>query len=141
LGLIKHEDVMMDISNVSSPVANVAKLVAVQNTENQDQALSTEAQKDNLKADSENKGSIPGIDEEKIDRAVADVNEFFQSEQRKLSFSVNKDIGSVVVEVRDVETDEVIRQIPSESVIKLAAQLNELISDTGSVGVLLKEKV
>ncbi|MCL7419406.1 MAG: flagellar protein FlaG [Methylobacter sp.] len=132
---------MMDISNVSSPVANVAKLVAVQNTENQDQALSTEAQKDNLKADSENKVSIIGIDEEKIDRAVADVNEFFQSEQRKLSFSVNKDIGSVVVEVRDVETDEVIRQIPSESVIKLAAQLNELISDTGSVGVLLKEKV
>ena len=132
---------MMDISNVSSPVANVAKLVAVQNTENQDQALSTEAQKDNLKAESENKVSITGIDEEKIDRAVADVNDFFQSEQRKLSFSVNKDIGSVVVEVRDVETDEVIRQIPSESVIKLAAQLNELISDTGSVGVLLKEKV
>lgn len=132
---------MMDISNVSSPVANVAKLVAVKNTDNKDLALPTEDQKDSVKADNESKVStVALVDEEKVDKAVSDVNEFFQSEQRKLSFSVNKDIGSVVIEVRDVETDEIIRQIPSESVIKLAEQLNELISDTGSVGMLLKEK-
>lgn len=132
---------MMDINNASSPVANVAKLVAVKNTESKNMALPVGAQKDSLKTDSVNKGSTADqVDQEKVDKAVSDVNEFFQNEQRKLSFSINKDIDSVVIEVRDVETDEVIRQIPSESVIKLAEQLNELISDNGSVGMLLKEK-
>lgn len=129
---------MMDISNVSSPVANAAKLVAVQSTENKDLALPA---KDSLKVDSEKKASTADqVNEEKVEKAVSSVNDFFQNDQRKLSFTVNKDIGRVVIEVRDVATDEVIRQIPSESIVKLAEQLNELISDNGSVGMLLKEK-
>lgn len=74
-----------------------------------------------------------------LDQAVAKVNELFQAEQRKLSFSVNDKTHDVVIEVRDAETDEVIRQIPPEFVVKLAEQMHEMSADE-SVGVLLRDQ-
>lgn len=77
-------------------------------------------------------------DEDRVGRAINDVNSFFRNEQRKLSFSQNTDVNKVVIEVKDVETDEVIRQIPSDLVLKLAEHLNEISADIS--GVLFKEQ-
>lgn len=74
-----------------------------------------------------------------LEQAVAKVNELFQAEQRKLSFSVNDKTHDVVIEVRDTETDEVIRQIPPEFVVKLAEQMREMSADD-SVGFLLRDQ-
>lgn len=79
--------------------------------------------------------------EKNVERAITDVNQFFQSEQRKLSFSVNQATKDVVIEVKDAETDEILRQIPPEFVVRLAEQLNELSNEQhASSGLLLQDK-
>lgn len=81
------------------------------------------------------------IEKQKIERAVADVNQFFLFEQRKLSFSVNELTHDIVIQVKDIETDQVLRQIPPDYVLKLAEHLAEVSSETDfSSGLLLSDK-
>jgi len=55
-----------------------------------------------------------------VEAAVAQMNEFIQSTQRDLHFTYDRDAGETVVKVLDRETQEVIRQIPDETFLKLA---------------------
>ncbi|HWV13786.1 MAG TPA: flagellar protein FlaG [Cellvibrio sp.] len=58
--------------------------------------------------------------QQNVEAAVAQMNEFIQSTQRDLHFSYDRDAGETVVKVLDRETQEVIRQIPDETFLKLA---------------------
>lgn len=55
--------------------------------------------------------------------AVSKLNDYVQNIQRTLSFRVEEDTGITVVKVFDSETDELIRQIPTEETIKFAASI------------------
>ena len=58
--------------------------------------------------------------------------------RRSLQFSVDDETGTTIITVRDAVTDEVIRQIPSEELVKLAQRLKELdMTIDGEKGVLL----
>jgi len=46
---------------------------------------------------------------------------------RKLSYSINKELNQVVVKVIDSQTDKVIRVIPSETLLKLHSRMKEVI--------------
>lgn len=63
---------------------------------------------------------------EQVEQSVAQIADYVQSIQRNLSFSLDENTGRTVLTVTDTETDEVIRQLPSEEVLKLAQKLNEL---------------
>ncbi|KTS71042.1 flagellar protein FlaG [Pseudomonas oryzihabitans] len=52
----------------------------------------------------------------------------FQEEHRNLDFSVDDSTGEMVVKVLDGESGKLIRQIPSEEVLKLAKQLDDVRS-------------
>ena len=54
---------------------------------------------------------------------------------RKLSYSVNKELNQVVVKVVDSKTDKVIRVIPSEALLKLHSRMKEVI------GLLFDEEI
>jgi flagellar protein FlaG len=69
---------------------------------------------------------------QQISSAVSEINNFFQMAQRSLSFSLDESSGKMVMQIIDTETQEMIRQIPSEDVLKLAKHLDEL------TGVLFK---
>ena len=71
-----------------------------------------------------------------LDKAVAQMNEYIQSEQRDLQFSVDEASGQTVVRVTDRETGDLIRQIPNEVFLTLAEQARkneaiQLISANG----------
>jgi flagellar protein FlaG len=68
------------------------------------------------------------------------VTERIQPGARALSFRVSDEIDGVVVSVIDSETDELIRQIPAESMVRLAEALQQLDASTGTAGLLLTEK-
>lgn len=68
------------------------------------------------------------IDSSQLQKAISKLNDYVQSSQRKLSFSVSADTGQTVIKVFDVETDKLIRQIPSEDAIKLAASIDATTS-------------
>lgn len=61
--------------------------------------------------------------QEKVQAAVAQMNEYIQSTQRDLNFTFDPDSGETVVKVLDRVTQEVIRQIPSEIFLRLAQQM------------------
>jgi flagellar protein FlaG len=62
---------------------------------------------------------------QELQAAVSKLNDYVQNVQRTLSFSVEEVTGTTVVQVFDTETDELIRQMPSEETIKLAASIAE----------------
>lgn len=61
--------------------------------------------------------------QEKVQAAVAQMNEYIQSTQRDLNFSYDPSSGETVVKVLDRNTKEVIRQIPNEIFLRLAQQM------------------
>ncbi len=66
--------------------------------------------------------------QEKVQAAVAQMNEFIQSTQRDLHFSYDAESGNTIVKVIDRSTQEVIRQIPDQIFLKLAETLDSQAS-------------
>ena len=70
-----------------------------------------------------------------IEQNIAEIKADSQALQRmtemvggnKLQFSVNKELGSVVVSIVDSETNQVIKQIPSEDMQKLKLRIRKAI--------------
>lgn len=60
-----------------------------------------------------------------LKEAVSKLNDYVQNIRRNLSFSVEESTGLTVVKVYDAETDELIRQIPSEDTLRLAEAIHE----------------
>ncbi|MEM9620774.1 MAG: flagellar protein FlaG [Pseudomonadota bacterium] len=69
--------------------------------------------------------------EKRVEQAVEQLNDYVQSLQRDLRFSVDEKLGRAVVHVVDGNTQEVIRQIPNETALRLARNLKE-VRDTQS---------
>lgn len=70
-----------------------------------------------------------------LQSAVSKLNDYVQNIQRTLSFSVEENTGITVVQVYDTETEELIRQIPAEETIKLAASI-----EAQTASLFLKEQ-
>jgi flagellar protein FlaG len=74
-----------------------------------------------------------------LEQALGDISEFLQNRSTQLAFSVDEATDRSVVTVKDAESGDVIRQIPSEEVLKFAERINELQSEFGSsAGILLR---
>lgn len=77
-----------------------------------------------------------------LDDAVAKVESFLKVQNRDLAFTIDEDTNRSVVTVKDSKSGDVIRQIPSEEVLKLADRIQELQQDVGdSVGVFINNQV
>ena len=57
-----------------------------------------------------------------VEQARASIERFVQSMKRELEFAVDEESGRTIITVRNKETGEVIRQIPSDEVIALARE-------------------
>jgi flagellar protein FlaG len=60
-----------------------------------------------------------------MEDAVSSIQQFVQTVQRNLNFSLDDSSGRVVVKVTDGVSGEVIRQIPSEEALRLAESLEQ----------------
>lgn len=69
-----------------------------------------------------------------LDEAVKAVNNFVNSINNSLEFSIDDATGKTVVKVIDIETKEVIKQFPSEEVLAIAKALD------GIKGLLVQQK-
>ncbi len=128
----------METSNIAVSSGNVTQPIVVK-----DNAEINAKQQDlNIRKQKvmEEKEVSPELEKKQAEKAVVEMNSFFQNESRKLSFSINKEADMLVIEVRDSETDKVLRQIPSEVLVKLAEQMNDL-SEKSVAGMLLAEDV
>jgi flagellar protein FlaG len=63
--------------------------------------------------------------QDRLNRAVAQLNDYVQNTERKLEFQVDDDSGQTVVRVYDKVSEELIRQIPNEEALTLAERLSQ----------------
>ena len=61
-----------------------------------------------------------------LKKSVSQLNDLVQSIQRDLQFSLDDVSGRTVITVFDSQTEEVIRQIPSEEVLAIAKNIESL---------------
>lgn len=61
-----------------------------------------------------------------LEKAVEDSNKMAKIMNSQVRFNIDHETGQVVVKVINKETNEVIRQIPSEEMVKLASRAEEL---------------
>ncbi|MCU9948578.1 flagellar protein FlaG [Pseudomonas sp. PDM13] len=118
----------MDISNITSvgalprlakdPVANVTP-----GQEAARKAAPASPAVSNADADAQSQAQ-GGI----LESAVADIQSFVQTVKRGLDFNVDDSSGEVVVKVIDTDSGKLIRQIPSEELLKLAERLEDIRS-------------
>lgn len=69
-----------------------------------------------------------------LQKALEDVAKAVEPMAQNLRFSLDKDSGKTVVKVMDTETNEVIRQIPSEEVLAISQAVDKL------KGLLIKQE-
>ena len=77
----------------------------------------------------------PAASEQEIAETITEMNRFLDSMKRNISFSIDEELGSSVIVVKDSENDEVIRQLPSEELIVLRKKMDDV------AGILFDTKV
>jgi flagellar protein FlaG len=114
----------MDVSNITS-VAGLPR----QAREGQVSVGSgQQAAQQTASAQSADTSSDAKADSGSIDAAVADIQSFVQTVKRGLNFNVDDSSGEVVVKVIDTDSGKLVRQIPSEELLKLAERLEDIRS-------------
>jgi len=74
------------------------------------------------------------VSAEELQAAIDRLNELMKDGQRSLAFSVDEELGEVVVKVMDTKTEQLIRQIPNEESLKFAKNLE------GVLGVIFNDR-
>ena len=70
-----------------------------------------------------------------LDKAVQNMNEMMSHGRSQLSFTIDPTLNRTVVRVTDRETGEVIRELPPESMLRVARSIEDL------KGVLFSEQI
>ena len=63
---------------------------------------------------------------QEISAALQEIQNAIRPIASELSFSLEQDSGRMLVKIVDLETDEVIRQIPSEEMVRISKALDKL---------------
>lgn len=62
-----------------------------------------------------------------VKEAVEKINEFVRSQQKYVNFSIDEATNSPVIKVYKTQTGELLKQIPAEEILALAAKLRKNI--------------
>ncbi len=66
------------------------------------------------------------VTDEKVQQAVDQIQNFTEKVAKNLKFSIDEDTGKTVVKLLDTQTQEVIRQFPTEEAISIARTLDKV---------------
>lgn len=169
-------DITITSSNSMSSVANQAYVANTQTTK-ADSTVADDVKKQNTQAVKDNTNSVKDPEtkstgasdldevvketakkineEKKLSKYMQEHNEKVIQERKNdlnrqnigLAFSIDKDTENTVVKVTDLNTEKLVRQIPSEDFLKLAERLKDMRDntsvskkDTETKGILFDEK-
>ncbi|WP_317367062.1 flagellar protein FlaG [uncultured Tyzzerella sp.] len=74
------------------------------------------------------------VSKETLDKLVTEVNNKYKLANKEFSYDIHEKTNRVTVKIKDSETGEVIKEIPSEKSLDLAAKIMEM------AGLLIDEK-
>ena len=128
--------------NIAMPRVDIApdSIRTNQSTEDKLASVQPETQDLSNTADKRIQVSID-VSAEQIENTVLKLNEFVQTSSRELNFSVDEGSNKQIVKVTDSESGEIIRQIPSEEILRLSERLQDLQTEVGTaVGLLFNKQ-
>jgi len=105
------------LNEISKPALNQNNLITPA-IENNDNSAATIMQQVKVTTDKPN--------QKQVQEAVEQIQQFTQTMVHNLKFSIDDDTGKTVVKIVDSQTDELIRQIPSEEAINIARALGKV---------------
>lgn len=73
-------------------------------------------------------------DKAEVESAVESINDAIEHINRALRFSIHEDTQRIMVKVINIDTDEVIKELPPEDVLDTVARIREMI------GLLIDER-
>ena len=76
--------------------------------------------------------------DQQLHKAVDELNRYFSSKRTDLRFSVEKDLDRVVIALVDAQDGSVLRQIPSETALRIARALES--DRNGNNNPLIEER-
>lgn len=129
--------------NFVEPKVDIAADITRANRTTLDVQATSQQQAKDLSVPAEIKEQVLlDVSADQIDTAVSQLNEFVRSNSRQLNFSIDESTNKQVVKVTDAESGKIIRQIPSEEVLKLSERLQDLQTEVGTaVGLLFSKQV
>lgn len=74
-----------------------------------------------------------------LDAVVEQLNAYTQNLQRSLQFSVDDSTGRSIIRIMDRETQELIRQIPSDEILAISRHIEQLIASDDTRGLLISD--
>ncbi|GHF80284.1 flagellar protein FlaG [Thalassotalea marina] len=81
-------------------------------------------------------------EQEELEKAVETVSDFMSMYNRNVNFSLDEKSDKTIIKVFDADSKELIKQFPSEDLIKVAQKINGLRQDLDlQSGIFLDEKV
>lgn len=103
------QSVQNNVTSQSKQVTQSVQTETVTESSVQSQAFQKEAEKQNSQQQQRT---------DDLRDKVAQLNDYMQNMNRNLQFSVDDSSGDTVIKVIDSETEEVVRQIPSEEILE-----------------------
>ncbi len=88
---------------------------------------------DQQKVGKENGNEKPS--REAVEKTLVKVNELAKSLSRKLSFTYDDRIDKIIVRVMEGDGEKIVRQIPTEEMIRLSLKMDEIM------GMLINQNV
>lgn len=80
--------------------------------------------------------------EQKLHEATGILQTHFDVNNKKLDFSMHDDSGRMIVKIIDPDSGEILKELPSEAVLKMADDIKQFQADIfSSSGLLLDEMV
>jgi len=117
---------MTNIAPVDSKPQGVSALQEGQKAKIDGVATKVEAAKQKEAVEEKATVTEKPVDAKELNAAVEKINNQLKIDQKGLAFSVDEASGRDVVSILDTKSKEVIKQYPTEEVLKLAADLGEL---------------
>lgn len=81
----------------------------------------------NSKTNNNTEAEKKNVSQDEIDDAIKDLEKFSNYFKTHLNFSKDETTGTTVIKIVNSETEEIIRQIPSEEILKIASKMQDVI--------------
>ena len=125
----------MSIQSIGNASASMQAMAAAPARSQTESTASVETRPENVQQNAspqEQAQRVPSAGE--LQKALEEVEKAVAPMAQSLQFSLDKDSGRTVVKVMDTDTNEVIRQIPSEEVLAISKAVDKL------KGLLIKQQ-
>lgn len=109
---------LISVDKLQADTLQRAKLQSVQNTK---ESIGVKDNKESLNQTAQNQMTT-----EEVKEMVESFQTMSETIQTKLSFSVNEENNKIVVKIFDKESEELIRQFPSEEMLSLQNKMSDL---------------